>query len=53
MDAVEGLKDTGMEDLNDLSDDAFLQSNRLSDGDRATLMGGSVAKTYKWTPSKG
>ena len=33
--------------------DAFLQSTRLSDSDRATLMGGSVAKTYKWTPSKG
>ncbi len=33
--------------------DAFLHSDRLSDSDRVMLMGGSVAKTYKWAPSKG
>lgn len=30
--------------------DAFLHSDRLSDGDRATLMGGALQRVYRWTP---
>jgi predicted TIM-barrel fold metal-dependent hydrolase len=29
--------------------DAFLATNRLSDSDRATLMGGTVQKVYGWS----
>jgi L-fuconolactonase len=32
--------------------DAFLVTDRLSDSDRAKLMGGSLTKIYNWTPSK-
>ena len=32
--------------------DPFRVTNRLSDSDRATLMGGSVQKIYGWTPKK-
>jgi predicted TIM-barrel fold metal-dependent hydrolase len=32
--------------------DAFLVTDRLSDGDRAKLMGGSLTKIYNWSPSK-
>ena len=31
----------------------FRMTNRLSDAERAALMGGSLAKVYKWSPSKG
>jgi L-fuconolactonase len=31
----------------------FLETNRLSDSDRAMLMGGACAKAYRWKPSKG
>lgn len=30
--------------------EAFRQSDRLSDSDRAMLMGGSAARVYRWTP---
>jgi len=32
--------------------DAFRVTDRLSDSDRATLMGGSLSKIYGWTPSR-
>jgi predicted TIM-barrel fold metal-dependent hydrolase len=32
--------------------DAFRVSDRLSDSDRAQLMGGTLAKIYGWTPKK-
>lgn len=32
--------------------DAFLECKRFSDSDRAKLMGGSLARIYKWSPSK-
>jgi L-fuconolactonase len=32
--------------------DAFRQTDRLSESDRAKLMGGSLQRIYKWTPSK-
>ena len=32
--------------------DAFRVTDRLSDSDRATLMGGSVQRIYKWAPKK-
>ena len=32
--------------------DAFLIPGRLSDSDRATLMGEAAARVYKWSPSK-
>jgi len=28
-------------------------ADRLSDSDRAKLMGGNVTRIYKWAPSKG
>ena len=31
----------------------FRQTKRFAEGDRAKLMGGSLAKIYKWTPTKG
>jgi L-fuconolactonase len=31
----------------------FLETKRLSDSERATLMGGACAKAYGWSPSKG
>jgi L-fuconolactonase len=31
----------------------FLKTDRLSDGERATLMGGACAKAYGWSPKKG
>ena len=31
--------------------DAFLVTDRLSDGDRATLMAGALQRIYKWAPS--
>jgi predicted TIM-barrel fold metal-dependent hydrolase len=33
--------------------DAFLIPGRLSDSDRATLMGEAAARVYKWSPPKG
>jgi L-fuconolactonase len=33
--------------------DAFLATDRLSDSDRAMLMGGSLERIYKWSPNKG
>jgi len=33
--------------------DAFRAKDWLSDGDRATLMGGSLSKVYGWAPKKG
>ena len=30
----------------------FRATDRLSDSDRATLMGGSTAKAYRWSPKK-
>ena len=30
----------------------FIETNRLSDNDRAALMGGTIEKVYKWSPSK-
>jgi len=30
--------------------DAFLLSERFSDGDRATLMGGTLERVYRWSP---
>jgi len=32
--------------------DAFRVTDRLSDSDRATLMGGSLEKIYGWSPKK-
>ena len=32
--------------------DAFRVTDRLSDADRATLMGGSLTKIYGWAPRK-
>jgi hypothetical protein len=32
--------------------DAFLKSDRLSDSDRAMLMGESTSRTYRWVPGK-
>jgi len=31
----------------------FLKTDRLSDSERATLMGGACAKAYRWSPKKG
>ena len=31
----------------------FLKTNRLSDGERAMLMGGACSKAYGWSPKKG
>ena len=31
----------------------FLKWNRLSDSERAMLMGGACAKAYNWSPTKG
>jgi L-fuconolactonase len=30
----------------------FLKTDRLSDGDKAALMGGTLSKVYNWTPSQ-
>jgi predicted TIM-barrel fold metal-dependent hydrolase len=30
----------------------FLKTDRLSDGERAMLMGGACAKAYRWSPTK-
>ena len=30
----------------------FLKTDRLSDSERATLMGGACAKAYGWSPKK-
>ena len=30
----------------------FLETDRLSDSERAMLMGGACAKAYRWTPKK-
>jgi L-fuconolactonase len=30
----------------------FRSTTRLSDSDRAALMGGTLEKVYKWAPSK-
>ena len=32
--------------------DAFRVTDRLSDSERAALMGGTLQKVYKWSPSK-
>lgn len=32
--------------------DSFRVTNRLSDSDRTTLMGGTLQRIYKWTPGK-
>jgi len=32
--------------------EAFRVADRLSDGDRATLMGGTAARVYNWAPAK-
>jgi predicted TIM-barrel fold metal-dependent hydrolase len=32
--------------------EAFRVTDRLSDSDRATLMGGTLARVYKWSPSQ-
>ena len=32
--------------------DAFRVTDRLSDSDRATLMGGSLQQIYGWAPKK-
>jgi hypothetical protein len=31
----------------------FLKTDRLSDSERAMLMGGACAKAYRWAPKKG
>jgi len=31
----------------------FLKTDRLSDSERAMLMGGACAKAYRWSPKKG
>lgn len=33
--------------------DVFRMTDRLSDSDRATLMGGTLERIYKWSPKKG
>jgi predicted TIM-barrel fold metal-dependent hydrolase len=33
--------------------DAFRMSDRLSDSERAALMGGALSRVYKWSPKKG
>jgi L-fuconolactonase len=33
--------------------DAFLVTDRLSDGDRAKLMGDSLSRVYNWSPKRG
>jgi L-fuconolactonase len=33
--------------------EAFRVTDRLSDGERAALMGGSLARVYNWSPNKG
>ena len=33
--------------------DAFRVTDRLSNSDRAALMGGTLGRIYKWSPSKG
>jgi hypothetical protein len=33
--------------------EAFRVTDRLSDSERATLMGGALARVYGWAPSKG
>ncbi|HTS93459.1 MAG TPA: amidohydrolase family protein [Stellaceae bacterium] len=33
--------------------DAFLHTNRLNDGERTALMGGTLTTVYRWSPSKG
>ena len=33
--------------------DAFRVTDRLSDSDRATLMGGTLQRVYNWSPTKG
>lgn len=33
--------------------EAFRVMNRLSDTDRAVLMGGTASRVYHWDPSKG
>ena len=30
----------------------FLETDRLSDSERAMLMGGACAKAYRWSPKK-
>ena len=30
----------------------FLKTGRLSDAERAMLMGGATAKAYRWSPKK-
>jgi len=32
--------------------EAFRVTDRLSDGDRAKLMGGTLSRIYSWSPSK-
>jgi predicted TIM-barrel fold metal-dependent hydrolase len=32
--------------------DAFLLTDRLSEGDRAMLMGGALQRVYRWTPGR-
>ena len=32
--------------------EAFRVTDRLSDSDRATLMGGTLTRIYNWAPSK-
>ena len=32
--------------------DAFLATDRLSDNDRAILMGGALAQIYNWSPKR-
>jgi L-fuconolactonase len=32
--------------------DAFRVTDRLSESDRATLMGGTLQRVYNWTPAK-
>jgi len=34
------------------SAEPFLKTDRLSDTERATLMGGACAKAYGWSPKK-
>jgi L-fuconolactonase len=31
----------------------LLRTERLSESERATLMGGACAKAYRWSPKKG
>jgi hypothetical protein len=32
--------------------ESFLKTDRLSDSERAMLMGGACAKAYNWSPKK-